>query len=104
MCILCTFAGKVSGGLECSDAGNQSTETNVDTYAPQPAGEDGATSESSGADSVLGSTSTSDTLSIDSFARGFVNSAGDQSLGLTNACAIKLRPPHRAAAAARSCT
>ena len=78
MCILCTFAGKASGGLECSDAGNQSTETNVDTYAPQPAGEDGATSESSGADSVLGSTSTSNTLSIDSFARGFVNSAGDQ--------------------------
>ena len=34
--------------------------------------------ESSGADSVPGSTSTSDTLSIDSFARGFVNSNGDQ--------------------------
>ena len=78
MCILCTFAGKAAGGLECSDAGNQSTETNVDVYAPQNPGDDGATSETSGADSVLGSTSTSDTLSIDSSVRGFVNSAGDQ--------------------------
>ena len=77
MCILCTFAGKASGGLECSDAGNQSTETNVDTYAPLP-GDDGVAAESSGADSVPGSTSTSDALSIDSFARGFVNSNGDQ--------------------------
>jgi serralysin len=78
MCVLCAFAGKNAGGPECVDVGNQSTETDGGNInAAQPGGE-GTQSESSFSDSVAGSTSTTDTLSVDGSARGFVNSAGDQ--------------------------
>jgi serralysin len=76
MCVLCTFAGKNPGGPECFDAAAQ-TPAGGSVNAPLPPGSD-AEHETAGSDSVAGSTSTSDTLSIDSSVRGFINTAGDQ--------------------------
>jgi serralysin len=80
MCIMCTFAGKNAGGPECNEVGIESTgsDTTTNPNAAQPPGNDGAASETSGPDAIAGSTATTSTLSIDSWARGFINTSGDQ--------------------------
>src|SRR6187397_1773427 len=78
MCVLCRAAGKAAGGYGCVDAAwPPDGASGGDTNAPQP-GNGGAAFESTGSDTVAGSTSTSSTLSIDSSVRGYVNTAGDQ--------------------------
>jgi serralysin len=77
MCYLCASVGKASGGVGCIDAATlNSTTEGEKTNAPQ-LGDGGAVYESSGSDTVAGSTSTSSSLSIQSAIRGWVNSSGD---------------------------
>ena len=78
MCILCASAGKAAGGYGCIDAASANDgASGQKTNAPQ-IGDGGASYESSGSDTVAGSTSTSSTLSAGSSVRGFVNSSTDQ--------------------------
>ena len=78
MCVACAAAGKAAGGTGCVDAApTNDGASGGSTDAPQP-GSGGAAYESTGTDTVAGSTSTSSTLSIDSSVRGYVNAAGDQ--------------------------
>jgi serralysin len=79
MCYMCASVGKKSGGYGCVDAAstNNDVASSEKTNAPQ-LGDGGAVHESSGSDTVAGSTSTSSSLSVQSSARGWVNSSGEQ--------------------------
>ena len=82
MCIACVSAGKASGAFGCDDVSAapsaSSSDTGATTTNAAAAPGDGTTSETSGSDTVAGSTSTNDTMSIDTSVRGFINSNGDQ--------------------------
>src|SRR5262245_65702598 len=79
MCYLCASVGKKSGGYGCIDAtsANNDVASSEKTSAPQ-LGDGGTVHESSGSDTVAGSTSTSSSLSVQSAMRGWINSSGDQ--------------------------
>ena len=78
MCVLCVSAGKASGGYGCVEAVSPDDGANGEiAKTTQPDG-GSALNETTGPDTVAGSTSTSSTLSIDSAARGYVNSSTDQ--------------------------
>src|SRR5215218_1069747 len=84
MCILCNLIKKATGAFDCGDTPapwNHSTDPRVEvasTSAGTLPGGVAAAVEISGTDTIPGSTATGIALSNATFARGTVNTAGDQ--------------------------